>query len=65
MIFDQGLLALQEIPLLEQKLMPHLFKANQKMYLKVPVKPNEKPEDPDPENKKLLPDENAWVYEEF
>jgi dynein heavy chain len=22
-------------------------------------------EKPDPENKKLLPDENAWVYEEF
>ena len=35
------------------------------MFLKVPVKPEEMPEKPDPENKKLLPYENAWVYEEF
>jgi hypothetical protein len=35
------------------------------MFLKVPVKPEEMPPTPDPENKKLLPDENAWVYTEY
>ena len=35
------------------------------MYLKVPVKPESMPEAPDPANKKLLPDENTWVYEEY
>lgn len=64
-IYDQGLLALQEIPLLEQKLMPHLFKSNQKMFLKVPVKPLEQPMPPNKEDKKVLPDENTWVYDEF
>lgn len=63
--FDSGLTALQEITQLEQKLMPHLFKSNQKMHLKVPVKPDCLPEKPDPANKKLLPDENTWVYEEY
>lgn len=64
-IFDNGLRALQEINQLEQKLMPHLFKSNQKMFLKVPVKPSEMPEKPDPNNYRLLPDENTWVYEEY
>ena len=41
------------------------LKSNQKMYLKVPVKPNQMPEAPDPENKKLIPDENTWVYKEY
>ena len=63
--YENGLIALQEIPQLEQKLMPHFFKSNQKMYLKVPVKPNSMPEAPDPENKKLIPDENTWVYKEY
>ena len=35
------------------------------MFLKVPVKPECMPEAPDPANKKLLPDENTWVYEEY
>ena len=63
--FENGLLALQEIPQLEQKLMPHFFKSNQKMYLKVPVKPSQMPEAPDREDKKALPDENTWVYKEY
>ena len=63
--FENGLIALQEIPQLEQKLMPHFFKSNQRMYLKVPVKPQSMPEEPDPENKKALPDENTWVYQEY
>ena len=63
--FKKGLSSLSDITQLEQKLLPHLFKSSTKMFLKVPVKPEEMPEKPDPENKKLLPDENAWVYEEF
>ena len=35
------------------------------MHLKVPIKPMWMPELPDPANKKLLPDENTWVYEEY
>ena len=63
--FENGLLALQEIPQLEQKLMPHLFKSNMKMELKVPTKPATMPEAPAPEDKKKLPDENTWVYKEY
>lgn len=63
--YENGLIALQEIPQLEQKLMPHLFKSNQKMHLKVPVKPDSMPEAPKSEDKKKLPDENTWVYKEY
>jgi len=45
--------------------MPHFFKSNQKMHLKVPEKPKEMPEAPDKADKKALPDENTWVYEEY
>ena len=64
-IYDKGLQGLHEITTLEQKILPQLFKTNHKMYLKVPVKPMWMPEPPDPANKKLLPDENTWVYEEY
>lgn len=64
-IFDQGLKSLQEISQIEQKLLPHLFKTNVKMFLKATVRPASRPEEPDPTNKKLLPDENAWVFEEY
>jgi dynein heavy chain len=63
--FEKGLQSLQDISQLEQKLMPHLFKSTTKMFLKVPIKPDEMPDKPDLNNKKLLPDENEWVYEEF
>lgn len=63
--FDHGLSALQEIGQLEQKLLPTLFKSNQKSYLKVPVKPTEMPESPDPNDKKQLPDPNTWIYIAF
>lgn len=33
------------------------------MHLKVTVRPEYKPEEPDPWDKKSLPDENAWVYD--
>jgi dynein heavy chain len=35
------------------------------MFLKVPVKPEELPDVPDPTNKKLMRDENEWVYEAY
>lgn len=63
--FEKGLSSLSDITQLEQKLLPGLFKSSTKMFLKVPVKPEEMPQTPDPANKKVLPDENAWVYEEF
>ena len=63
--FDHGLSALQEISQLEQKLLPNLFKSNQKSYLKVPVKPSGLPEDIDKSNKKLLPDPNGWIWHAY
>lgn len=35
------------------------------MYLKSTQRPQEVPKKPDPANKKLLPDENGWVWDEF
>jgi dynein heavy chain len=64
-IFDGGLAALQSVVLLEQKLLPQLFKSNQKLHLKVPLRPQEMPAKPDPKDKKQLPDENSWIYEAF
>ena len=40
LIFDNGLKALQEISQPEQKLLPHLFKTNIKMFLKSTVRPD-------------------------
>jgi hypothetical protein len=42
-----------------------LFKSTQKMFLKVPVKPESLPDTPDPNNKKLMKDENEWVYNAY
>lgn len=64
-IFDEGLEALQNVVLLEQKLLPQLFKSNQKLHLKVPVRPRERPEVPDPADKRQLPDPNTWIYEAY
>jgi hypothetical protein len=63
--FDHGLSALQEIGQLEQKLMPALFKSNQKSFLKVPIKPDSMPDAPDPADKRQLPDPNAWIYSAY
>jgi len=63
--FDHGLSALLEIGQLEQKLLPHLFKSNQKLHLKVPVKPPWMPDVPDKNDKRALPDENTWIYVAF
>jgi len=65
-VFKHGLGALQEKEQLEQKLLPHLFKSNQKQFLKVPHLPEDKPRIPDNSNgRRELPDENIWVYDQF
>jgi len=64
-IFDDGLEALTSVVLLEQKLLPQLFKSNQKLHLKVPMRPKERPIVPDPADKRLLPDPNTWIYEAY
>jgi dynein heavy chain len=61
-IFDKGINNLKDIPSPEQKVLPYLFKSNVKTYLKATQRPLYKPEDPDPKDKKTLPDENAWIY---
>ena len=64
-IFDNGIKALQEIPELEPKILPHLFKTQAKSYLKAAVRPPEKPAEPDKANKSALPDENPWVWDAY
>ncbi len=40
-----------------------MFKSNLKSFLKATARPLYQPEDPDPRDKRQLPDENAWVFE--
>ena len=64
-IFDHGIKQMQEIQQIEQKLLPHLFKSNQKNYLKATIKPQFRPVDPDPNDPREMPDPNTWVYDEY
>lgn len=64
-IFDSGIKSLQEITQVEQKLLPHLFKTNAKMFLKATHRPDFRPEEPSPDDLKELPNENTWVFDEF
>lgn len=64
-IFDNGIKSLQEINQVEQKLLSHLFKTNAKMFLKATTRPEYRPEDPNPDDKRELPDENTWVFDEY
>lgn len=64
-IFDNGIKSLQEITQVEQKLLPNLFKTNAKMYLKATHRPDYRPEEPNPDDLKELPDPNTWVFDEF
>ena len=65
LIFDNGLKALQEISQPEQKLLPHLFKTNIKMFLKSTVRPDLKPDEVDPSDKRQIEDENSWVFNAY
>jgi hypothetical protein len=64
-LFDNGIKSLQEINQVEQKLLPGLFKTNVKMYLKATTRPDFRPNDPDPNDPRELPDENTWIYDEY
>jgi hypothetical protein len=64
-IFDNGIKSLSEITQVEQKLLPHLFKTNAKMYLKATHRPDFRPEEPNPDDLKELPNEHTWVFDEF
>lgn len=64
-IFQNGIKSMQEINQVEQKLLPHLFKSNIKMYLKAVQLPEYRPEDPDPDDKSQLPDEYTWIFDEY
>lgn len=66
-IFDNGIKSLQEITQVEQKLFGNgqFFKTNAKMFLKATVRPQSRPEEPNPDDKKELPNENTWVYDEY
>lgn len=64
-IFEAGIKSLQEINQVEQKLLPHLFKSNQKLFLKAVIKPDYRPADPNPDDPRELADENTWVFDEY
>jgi len=64
-VFDEGLEILKKIPQLEPILMKHLFKTHGQQYLKAPVRPAQKPSEPDPNKPSVLPDENTWLWEAY
>ena len=63
MIFENGIKGMQEIGQVEQKLLPQLFKTNIKQYLKATEIPSERPSPPDPNDKKQIENEHAWVFD--
>jgi len=42
-----------------------LFKANIKMFLKATVRPDIKPDELDPSDKKQIQDENSWIFDAY
>lgn len=63
-IFDTGIKSMQDINQVEQKLLPHLC-TGEKMCLKATVKPAFRPIEPNPDDKRELPDEDTWVFDEY
>lgn len=63
--FEKGLEEISKIPDLEPKILADLYKSlKNETYIKVPVKPREKPIDPDPnERPRKYPDENKWIWD--
>ena len=50
--FEKGLEEISKIPDLEPKILADLYKSlKNETYIKVPVKPREKPNDPDPKER--------------
>jgi hypothetical protein len=65
-IFDLGVEKLQEIPQIEQKLLPNLFKKElHNMYIKSTKRPRIEPIKEDPNDKRILEDENLWVWDAY
>lgn len=65
-IFDLGIEKLQEIPQIEQKLLPNLFKKElHGMYIKSTKRPRTEPIKEDPNDKRILEDENLWVWDAY
>ena len=50
---------------MEQKLLPHLISSKEPIFLSATVRPDFRPLEPNPENKKELPDENTWAFDEY
>ena len=64
-IFDLGIEKLQEISQLEQKCMINLFKKEAGTYLKATKRPRTEPVKPDPRDKRIMEDENLWVWDAY
>lgn len=63
--FEKGLEEIAKIPDLEPKILSDLYKSlKNETYIKAPMKPREKPIDPDPnERPRKYPDENKWIWD--
>jgi dynein heavy chain, axonemal len=63
--FEKGLDEMAKIPDLEPKILADLYKSmKNELYIKTPVKPREKPNIPDPNERPMkFPDENKWVWD--
>lgn len=64
-LFEKPLDDLAKIPDLEPKILSDLYKAiKNETFIKAPMKPREKPVDPDPRVvPRKLPDENKWIWD--
>lgn len=63
--FNKGLEELSKIPDLEPKILSDLYKSTKlDTPIKSPMKPREKPNDPDPNARpRKYPDENKWLWD--
>ena len=65
--FDKGLEEMSKIPDLERKILSDLYKSKGvDTPIKAPMKPREKPLDPDPNIRpRKYPDENKWLWDMY
>ncbi|CAD8156782.1 unnamed protein product [Paramecium pentaurelia] len=62
-LFDKTLDEITKVPDLEPKLLTDLYKQKTDSFIKTPVKPKERPQTPNPnERPKKYPDENKWIW---
>jgi dynein heavy chain len=64
-LFEKPLEDIAKIPDLEPKILSDLHKSTKNdAFIKAPMKPREKPIDPDPNSiPRKLPDENKWIWD--